>query len=521
MEIQNIIKEIDGKFYVYSHDGKKKLGGPYDTKAEAEERLGVIEYFKKHPKNMFCNVTVQLKTNLIKNDSLDGKSYKVVPMVMLVEGVHNGSVGPYLYTEEAISARPEIWNMKPVVVFHPENSITACTKEIVESRGIGIIMNSHYDNGLKAEAWIDPDKLKKVDKKVGNKIGKAMEKGEMLELSTGLFADSDETPGEWGDKKEKFNGTLTNLAADHLAVLPNQKGACSIEDGAGFIRNSDGEQIEVSKSWSQYFENLGVNALRQQLVSLIAKDKEYRWVDDIDPDTQTFIWSDEKTIYRQGYKVNADVATLDGVPEEVVRVVSYKAKSKIAKNERTENMNKKAKVDALIANEATQWEETDRDYLMGLEDKVLDKMVPKVTKNEESEKTEVKTENQDTKKDEKPLTDEEYIAALPPRMQATVRNMQKREDDLRKKLIAKITANKRAKFSEAFLSRMSLEDLEGMAALAAPVQNEDDGEHLFADYGGQGDPVEIDNEGGNGELPVLQRPVMNFGKAKETKEKVA
>jgi hypothetical protein len=266
---------------------------------------------------------------------------------------------------------------------------------------------------------------------------------------------------------------------------------------------------------------LGVNALRQQLVSLIAKDKEYRWVDDIDPDTQTFIWSDEKTIYRQGYKVNADVATLDGVPEEVVRVVSYKAKSKIAKNERTENMNKKAKVDALIANEATQWEETDRDYLMGLEDKVLDKMVPKVTKNEESEKTEVKTENQDTKKDEKPLTDEEYIAALPPRMQATVRNMQKREDDLRKKLIAKITANKRAKFSEAFLSRMSLEDLEGMAALAAPVQNEDDGEHLFADYGGQGDPVEIDNEGGNGELPVLQRPVMNFGKAKETKEKVA
>lgn len=459
-------------------------------------------------KNAFHSVGIQLKTEMIRNETLDGKSFKVVPMVMLVEGVHEGSAGPYLYTEEAISARPEIWNMKPVVVFHPENSITACTKEIIENRGIGIIMNAHYDGGLKAEAWIDPDKLKVVDKRIGNKISKAMEKGQMIELSTGLYADSDETPGEWGDKKEKFNGTLTNIASDHLAVLPDQKGACSIADGAGFIRNAEGKPIDLSKSWTQYFENLGTNNLRQQLSQLIAKDKEFRWVEDIDPDEKSFVWSDERTIYRQGYKVNADVATLDGVPEEVVRVVSYKPKSKIkTDNERIVTMEKKAKVDALIANEATQWEESDRDYLMGLDDKVLDKMTPKVQKTEEP----TKVDNEEPSTGEKAMTDEEYLATLPPRMQATVRNMQKREDDLRKKLIAKITANKKAKFSEAFLNRMSLEDLEGMASLAAPVQNEDEGDHLFVDYSGQGDPVEIENEEG-GDVLVLKRPTMNFQK---------
>jgi hypothetical protein len=30
-----------------SHDGKKKLGGPYKTKAEAEKRLAQVERFKK------------------------------------------------------------------------------------------------------------------------------------------------------------------------------------------------------------------------------------------------------------------------------------------------------------------------------------------------------------------------------------------------------------------------------------------------------------------------------------------
>lgn len=44
--ITRIIREEAGKFYVYSHDGAKKLGGPYESKAEAEERLREIEYFK-------------------------------------------------------------------------------------------------------------------------------------------------------------------------------------------------------------------------------------------------------------------------------------------------------------------------------------------------------------------------------------------------------------------------------------------------------------------------------------------
>lgn len=45
LEKRRIVKK-GGKFYVYSEDYKKLLGGPFDTKAEAMKRLGQIEYFK-------------------------------------------------------------------------------------------------------------------------------------------------------------------------------------------------------------------------------------------------------------------------------------------------------------------------------------------------------------------------------------------------------------------------------------------------------------------------------------------
>jgi hypothetical protein len=41
-----MIRMVDKKYYIYSEDGSKKLGGPYYSKAAAERRLQVIEYFK-------------------------------------------------------------------------------------------------------------------------------------------------------------------------------------------------------------------------------------------------------------------------------------------------------------------------------------------------------------------------------------------------------------------------------------------------------------------------------------------
>jgi hypothetical protein len=50
-----IIKQVDKKWYVYTEDGKKKLGGPYNTKKEAINRLAEIEHFKSMAGDTYRN----------------------------------------------------------------------------------------------------------------------------------------------------------------------------------------------------------------------------------------------------------------------------------------------------------------------------------------------------------------------------------------------------------------------------------------------------------------------------------
>lgn len=44
---RQVIKKTAAGYLVLSHDGKKKLGGPYQTKAEALKRLRQVEFFKR------------------------------------------------------------------------------------------------------------------------------------------------------------------------------------------------------------------------------------------------------------------------------------------------------------------------------------------------------------------------------------------------------------------------------------------------------------------------------------------
>ena len=41
-----MIKKVKGGYKVLSESGKKNLGGPYKTKAEAAKRLRQVEFFK-------------------------------------------------------------------------------------------------------------------------------------------------------------------------------------------------------------------------------------------------------------------------------------------------------------------------------------------------------------------------------------------------------------------------------------------------------------------------------------------
>lgn len=383
---------------------------------------------KKNRHFVAVKTVMNIQPKLVRNDTLADRNYLVVPMVMLVEGVHEGSEGAYLYTNEEMGKRVEVWNRKPVVVYHPDTP-SACTKEVLNTRWIGDIMNSKWDKKdkrLLAEAWLDEERVKKVD----NRILEAINNEETIELSTGLFADSDETAGEW--EGEEFQGTLSNYGPDHLAVLPDQVGACSVEDGAGFYRNQEGETVRVPPHWSQWmafhFNELGQNDIRRQLEKAIFQKGEYRYVEDVIGDT--FIWSSSSGLYRQDFKVVKDVVSVIGAPTSVVRKISYepitnaaiankilkrdgkwyvysedgkkklggpyttegeakkrlgqierfkKKATKNLKSERNKTMDKDKEtlVNNLISAKTLQWEEDDREYLENLDEDRLKEMQPK------------------------------------------------------------------------------------------------------------------------------------------------
>jgi hypothetical protein len=525
----NVIKKIDGKWYVKSEKGKN-LGGPYNTEEEAKKRLKQVEYFKH---NSFQNITFNLKP-IIRHDQMEGRDYLVAPMIMMTEGVLNGSNGPLLYPSEELSKTPVVWNHKPVVVYHPDG--TACDPAVISSRKIGVIMNTKFEEGkLKAEAWLEESRIKAVD----DRILTAIEKNTIMELSTGLFTDNEEKEGEWNGKP--YTAIARNYRPDHLAILPDLVGACSVEDGAGFLRLNSDKRLEEGWATLEYnSDNSGSHILislkdgqrelveqrpilsrlemlinnelsfddTRNLIYTALKDKNVdAWIADIFDDY--FVYDKSGKFYKQIYIVKDSMVTLKGLPTQVSKKISYEII-----NERNVKMDKQKLVDSLISNKITLWEEKDRESLMAMNEDVLAKMIPienrksadEIAAEEEAKKKkeEEAKKNEETIKNEppKPQTAKEYIEKAPKEIQAVLSNGLDTYNQVKTRLIGVITANKKNIFTKEQLESKDVNELRGIARLCA----EDEKDITKNDYSGQGDPV-IDP-------PITEEayvmPVMNF-----------
>lgn len=171
----------------------------------------------------------------------EGRQYLVAPVVALVEGVHNGS----FYPAEEIAAFANTWNGVAVPVDHPRGSngepSEMNTPETLEARNVGRLFNMWFDAAqkrLRGEVWIDIEKAGRVDGRLIDHI----RAGLPMEVSTGLFCEEEQTPGDWNG--EHFTGIIRNIRPDHLALLPGGEGACNWADGCGIRANEEGKTME-------------------------------------------------------------------------------------------------------------------------------------------------------------------------------------------------------------------------------------------------------------------------------------
>jgi hypothetical protein len=128
---------------------------------------------------------------------------------------------------------------KPAKGKHPSHgrTNTACDPVVLENQSIGFIMNAKVEgNKLKAEAWIEDKLANKVDARVLRAIANK----QPMEVSTGLFTDEEDHAGEFNGKA--YRAIARNHQPDHLAILPDERGACSLKDGAGLLVNGEHQQ---------------------------------------------------------------------------------------------------------------------------------------------------------------------------------------------------------------------------------------------------------------------------------------
>jgi len=170
-----------------------------------------------------------------RHDVLEGRDHLVVPAVMLTEGVFNGSDGPIYYPKKVLADDPLSWNHMPVVVYHPEQNgqnVSARDQMVLNSQKIGVLLNTAFDpdtTKLKTEAWLDVERTNKIDPRIIDKLTA----NEKVEVSTGVFVPRAKQTGVFNGRQ--YKQVAKKLKPDHLAVLPDQVGACSVRDGCGLL----------------------------------------------------------------------------------------------------------------------------------------------------------------------------------------------------------------------------------------------------------------------------------------------
>lgn len=464
----------------------------------------------KPMKNLY-RVVLNLEP-LVRNDTMEGRDYVVCPAVILLEGVHSGSYGPIYYPEEEIRKTPEVWNHKPVVVYHPD-APTACDPDILTNRKIGVMMNTKWDGKLRTEVWLEEDRVKKVD----NRIWEAVENKEMMELSTGLFGDLDNMKGEWNG--EEYDGILRNYRPDHLAILPDQVGACSMEDGAGFMCvNAENKELRISQSFADSLfpvlqaagidtsklvhMEMGHDEIRRQLADAVSIADTFAWVEEVYSDY--FIYDLDGKLFKQSYEVKEDKVSLNGISEPVVRVVTYEA----VKNKKTlKGVKMKEMIAFLINSKFTGFTKDDQELLENQDEAVLKRwkadaeyLEQEAVANEEKEEPkEEPVENE--KEDQKPMTLNEYLDSTPAEFRSMVTEGIKTHNAEKAKCIETIMASPKNGYTKEMLDGKELSELR---ILANMLKKEETKTEAY-DFSGMADPVSNSDM----EEP-LGLPVMNF-----------
>jgi cation transport regulator ChaB len=166
-----------------------------------------------------------------------GKQWLVVNGVPLVEGVLNGRFVP----ADEFGSFVNDWNDIPVVLPHPKRNGGSARVPDPDVPVVGRFYNAKMDgNRLVGEYWLDKALLESLRDNDGNQdaglVLERIDNKQEVETSTGYWSES--VPRSGNFKGRKYSYVDQKIHPDHIALLTQEAGACSLADGCGMNRNN-------------------------------------------------------------------------------------------------------------------------------------------------------------------------------------------------------------------------------------------------------------------------------------------
>lgn len=265
-----------------------------------------------------CDTKSMIKVNVKTSGGatvkpFDGRNVLVVPVVAAIEGVLNGA----LLTANEMGKFVQAWEGIPVPVNHPminNEPVSANLPSIIESHVIGRFHNVTVNGKqLTGEMWIyEDDAIRKGHKAVYD----ALAANQVMEVSTAYFADVEEKAGQYNGLA--YNVVQHNLRPDHLALLPDSVGACSVEQGCGtFMANAANKAVGwLRKLFGNETSHRDVEEqLRVELRKGLTQDQPTPWI--VDTYDTHVVYELANELYQQNFTSVDGAVSLNGEPVKV------------------------------------------------------------------------------------------------------------------------------------------------------------------------------------------------------------
>lgn len=299
-------------------------------------------------------LTVVNSASNITTETIDGKPHIVVRGITPV--VDDIVMNRKLYPAAEIEKAYNTLERNPMPLGHPKvdgKHVSARDVRAVNNYHVGAWFQNgtHADNKVSGDMYVDRQYAESSEKgkRLVNRLDEmaAGTNTDPIHISTGLLYSGIAANGE--SKGKKYNEIATNMFFDHVAILLDEPGAGTPDEGVGIFVNSDGDeqQIEVvrlsegidctreglinkTKFFLSNASNFSFDDIQRAISDKLQEgrtDDKWLWPDSVWPDN--FIYRDEAKYFKQKYLIDDDgKAVFVGEPVEVVRKpIEYEIKT--------------------------------------------------------------------------------------------------------------------------------------------------------------------------------------------------